>query len=63
MRELNAWLVVFGLVLALGLICGSAKGLIGIPLPLAVIIGLGANAVLVLLQHREKMGDILGHRQ
>jgi hypothetical protein len=62
MRELNVWLIVFGLVVALGLICGSAKGLIQIPLPLAVIIGLGVNAVLVLLQHRDKMGEILGHR-
>jgi len=63
MRELNAWLIVFGLVLALGLICGSAKGVIGIPLPLAVLIGLGTNAALVLWEHREKMGDILGRRQ
>jgi hypothetical protein len=63
MRETHAWLVVLGLVAALGLICGSAKGVIGIPLPLAVIVGLGANAVFLLLEHREKMGGILGPRQ
>lgn len=63
MKVRNCWLICAGLVLALALICGSAKGSIPLPLPLAVVIGLGINAGLALWQHRLKMEEILGSSQ
>jgi len=60
MRTTNCWLFCVSLLIALVLIYGSASGNIGIPLPWAVIIGLGANAALLLLAHRQKMQDLMG---
>ncbi len=61
MRATNCWLFCVSLLIALILIYGSASGQIGIPLPLAVVIGLGTNAVLLLWEHRQKMEDLLGN--
>jgi hypothetical protein len=63
MRETNAWIIVLTLVLALGLICASANGIIGISLPVAVLLGLGINAFLLLWENRQKLVDILGTRR
>lgn len=60
MRATNCWLFCVSLLIALILIYGSASGHIGLPLPWAVLIGLGVNAALLLLEHRQKMEDLLG---
>ncbi len=60
MREISPWYIVLGLVLALVLIVGSAQRTINISLPLAVIIGLGANAAWLLWHQRRRLVDILG---
>lgn len=59
MRERNCWLIVLSLVAAMVLVCGSAAETIPIPLPVAMVVGLGFNAALLLWEHREKMADIL----
>jgi|YNPNPStandDraft_1061719.scaffolds.fasta_scaffold28076_4 hypothetical protein len=60
MRATNCWLFCVSLLIALLLIYGSASGTIGMPLPWAVIIGLGVNAIFLLLEHRQKMEELMG---
>ena len=48
------------LAASLLLICSSARQCVKLPLPIAVLIGLGTPAVLLLLRHRQKLADILG---
>ncbi|MCD6518344.1 MAG: hypothetical protein J7M05_00265 [Anaerolineae bacterium] len=59
MRKMSAWVISFGLLVALALICASAKRCIGLSLPVAVLLGLGTNACILLWEHREKMEQIL----
>ena len=62
-RERNAWIIGLGLVLTLVLICGSARNCIAIPLPIAMLIGLGIPAILLLWENREKLTEIFGSRR
>jgi hypothetical protein len=63
MRKVNAWVLSATLVLALILIWASARGRIGLPLPWAVMLGLGVNVVLLFWEHRQKLHDLLGTRK
>jgi uncharacterized membrane protein YdfJ with MMPL/SSD domain len=59
MGESYYWLIVLGLVTAMALVCGAAAETIALPLPAAILIGLGLNAALLLWGRRESSGDLL----
>ena len=63
MRHINNWVIAGALVLGLLLILASLSRLIRIALPLAVVLGLGIPAALLLWEHRTKLQEILGARQ
>jgi len=60
MKTVNCWYICGGLVATLFLLVASASGALRIPLALIVGVGLGIPAVLLLLENRAKLHDILG---
>ena len=60
--NINCWIVCGVLFAGLLLIVASISGVVRIALPLAVVIGLGLPAGLLLWEHRVKMAHLLGLR-
>ena len=60
MRTVNCWYIFFALVIALLLILASASGAVPVALPVIALLGLGLPAAVLLLEHRQKMHEILG---
>ncbi len=59
MKHINVWVIVSVLFVGLLLILGSLSQILPIALPLAVVIGLGIPALLLLWEHREKLKEVL----
>ncbi len=59
MKHINVWVIVSILFVGLLLILGSLSQILPIALPLAVVIGLGIPALLLLWEHREKLKEVL----
>lgn len=60
MRRMNCWVVCYGLLATFLLILFSVSGLLPLPVAAVVMVGLGANATLLLHEHRRKLGGLLG---